>query len=89
MRKQRSVVVALPVARGAAIAEQKRAAVLLRIRLGDAEVSGIDDVRIGDDGRITSMTVHWRPLEEIVAIQQKLAPLVGVPALQLVELNPS
>jgi hypothetical protein len=72
----------------AVITGEKRAAVLLRIRLGEAEVTGIDDVKIGDDGRITSMTVHWRPLEQIVAIQQKLAPLVGVPAMQLVALIP-
>lgn len=69
----------------AVIVGDNRAAVMLRIRLGEAEVTGIDDMEIGDDGRITSMTVHWRPLDQIVAIQQKLAPLVGVPALQLVE----
>lgn len=69
----------------AVITGDKRAAVMLRIRLGDAEVTGIDDMEIDDDGLITSMTVHWRPLDQIVAIQQKLAPRVGVPALQLVE----
>jgi hypothetical protein len=69
----------------AVITGDKRAAVMLRIRLGDAEVTGIDDMEIDDDGLITSMTVHWRPLDQIVAIPQKLAPLVGVPALQLVE----
>lgn len=72
----------------AVITGDKRAAVMLRIRLGDAEVTGVDDMEIGDDGLITSMTVQWRPLDQIVAIQQKLAPLFGVPALQLVERNP-
>jgi hypothetical protein len=69
----------------AVIAGEKRAAVMLRIRVGDAEVTGVDDMEIGDGGLITSMSVQWRPLEQIVTIQQKLAALVGVPALQLVE----
>jgi hypothetical protein len=71
----------------AIIAGEHRAAIVLRIRVGDAEVSGVDDMTVGDDGLITSMTVQWRPLEQIVAIQQKLAPLIGVPALKLVELD--
>jgi hypothetical protein len=69
----------------AVITGEKRAVVMLRIRVGDAEVTGVDDLEIDNDGLITSMSVQWRPLDQIVAIQQKLAPLVGVPALQLVE----
>lgn len=67
------------------IAGENRAAIILRIRAGEAEVTGVDDMIVGEDGRIISMTVQWRPLAGIVAIQQRLAPLVGVPALELVE----
>ena len=56
--------------------------VMLRIRLGDAEVTGVDDMAINDDGLIISMSVHWRPLDQIVAIQQKLAPLIDLPPLR-------
>lgn len=67
------------------IAGDKRAAVMLRIMAGGIEVTGVDDMRIGEDGRITSMSVQWRPLANIVAIQQRLAPLIGAPALELIE----
>ena len=66
----------------AVIAGERRAAVMLRIRLGDAEVTGVDDMAINDDGLIISMSVHWRPLDQIVAIQQKLAPLIDLPPLR-------
>jgi hypothetical protein len=71
----------------AVITGEKRAAVVLCIRAGDVEVTGIDDMTVDDDGLITSMSVQWRPLEQIVAIQRKLAPLIGVPALKLVEVG--
>ena len=71
----------------AVIAGEKRAAIVLRIRAGDAEVTGVDDMTIDDDGLIASMSVQWRPLEQIVALQQKLAPLIGAPALKLVEVG--
>lgn len=71
----------------AVIAGDTRAAVMLRIRAGESEVTGVDDMSIGDDGRIRSMSVQWRPLASVVAIQQKLAPLIGVAALKLVELT--
>ena len=62
-----------------------RAAVALRIRSGDTEVTGVDDMTIDAEGLIDSMSVQWRPLTAIVAMQQKLAPLIGIPALELVE----
>lgn len=71
----------------AVIAGDNRAAVMLRIRAGEAEVTGVDDMVVGTDGRITSMTIQWRPLHQVVQIQQKLAPLIGVAALRLVELE--
>ncbi|MDG4667445.1 nuclear transport factor 2 family protein [Mycobacterium sp. 236(2023)] len=60
-------------------------AVLLQLRVGDAEVEGVDVVHLNDEGKVDSMTVQWRPLPAIVAVQNRLAPAVGVPALTLIE----
>ena len=68
------------------IAGENRAAILLRIRAGDAEVTGVDDMSVDIDGRIARMSIQWRPLEQIVAIQQRLAPLIGAPKLRLVQI---
>ena len=69
----------------AIIPGEDRAAIMLRIRAGEAEVTGVDDMVVGGDGRITSMTIQWRPLQQVVQLPQKLAPLIGVAALRLVE----
>jgi len=71
------------------IAGETRAAIMLRIRAGDAEVTGVDDLTVNADGLIARMSVQWRPLEKIVAIQQRLAPLIGVPKLGLVQIETS
>jgi hypothetical protein len=68
------------------ISGETRAAIMLRIRAGDAEVTGVDDLTVDADGRIARMSIQWRPLEKIVAIQQRLAPLVGAPKLGLVQI---
>ena len=68
------------------IAGENRAAIMLRIRAGGVEVTGADDLTIDRDGRIAKMSIQWRPLEKIVAIQQRLAPLIGAPKLGLVEI---
>ena len=67
------------------IADEQRAAVLLRIRAGSTEATGVDVVTVDADGLINSMSIQWRPLEALVAIQQRLAPLIGVPVLELVQ----
>lgn len=64
---------------------EKNAAVFITIRSGEDEVRGVDDVHVDEEGLICSMTIQWRPLEAIVAMQRRLAPLIGVPALELVE----
>jgi hypothetical protein len=69
----------------AIIADESRAAIVLRIRAGETQVTGVDDLSVDADGFISSMSVQWRPLEAVVTIQQKLARLIGVPALELVE----
>ena len=72
----------------AVIAGEDRVAIALRIRAGGTEVTGVNDVSVGADGRIVRMSAQWRPLADVVAIQQRLAPLIGVPALELVEKRP-
>lgn len=71
----------------AIIPAENRAAIMVRIRLSDIEVTGVDDMTIDKNGYIASMTVQWRPLAQVVALQQKLAPLLGAPAFDLVEIN--
>jgi hypothetical protein len=66
------------------IAGETRAAIMRRIRAGNAEVTGVDDLKVDADGRIARMSIQWRPLEKIVAIQQRLAPLIGAPKLGLI-----
>ena len=58
---------------------------MFRIGAGDVEVTGVDDMEVDEDGRISGMSVQWRPLANVVAIQQRLAPLLSVPAFELVE----
>ncbi|MDV3123440.1 nuclear transport factor 2 family protein [Mycobacterium sp. 21AC1] len=62
-------------------------AVTLKLRVGDTEVEGVDIVHVNAEGKIDAMTVQWRPLPAIVAVQNRLAPAVGVPALTLTELS--
>lgn len=60
-------------------------AVSLRLRAGDTEIEGVDVVHVNAGGKVDSMTVQWRPLPAIVAVQNRLAPALGVPALVLTE----
>lgn len=60
-------------------------AAVLKITVGDIEVEGVDYVEIDKGGFIKLMVIQWRPLPSVVAIQQKLAPIIGIPALKLVE----
>lgn len=54
------------------------------IRLGDHVIDGMDHMHLNEDGLVDSMTVAWRPLPAIVAVQQQLAPKLGGSAMQLV-----
>jgi hypothetical protein len=44
----------------------------------------MDHMHLNEEGLVDSMTVSWRPLPAIVAVQQKLAPKLGGTPMQLV-----
>ncbi len=68
------------------IEADSHAAVFVTIHAGDAHVDGVDDMHIDSEGLVSSMTIQWRPLAQVVAMQQKLAAKVGFPAVQLAPL---
>jgi hypothetical protein len=47
------------------------------IRFGDHVIDGMDHMHLNDAGLVDSMTVAWRPLPAVVAVQQKLALKLG------------
>lgn len=59
------------------------------IRLGDVVIDGMDHMHINDAGLVDSMTIAWRPLPSVVAVQQKLAPRLGGKAMMLVPADQS
>ena len=59
------------------------------IRLGDHVLDGMDHMHLDEAGLVDSMTVAWRPLASIVAVQQKLAPRLGGKAMMLVPTDQS
>lgn len=54
------------------------------IKFGDHTIDGMDHMHINEVGLVDSMTVAWRPLPSVVAVQQKLAPKLGGRAMKLV-----
>jgi len=60
---------------------------VLTIRFEDYVIDAFDHVRLGEDGRIETMTIAWRPLPAVVAVQQQLVPKLGGKAMQLVPLE--
>jgi len=63
------------------------AVAVLTIRLEDHVIDAFDHIRLSEDGLVESMTVAWRPLPAVVAVQQKLVPKLGGEALKLVPLE--
>lgn len=57
------------------------------IKFGDHIIDGMDHMHLDDMGFIDHMTVAWRPLASVVAVQQKLAPKLGGKPMQLVPLE--
>lgn len=59
------------------------------IRLDDHVIDGMDHMHLNDAGLVDSMTVAWRPLPAVVAVQQKLAPKLGGKAMMLITADQS
>jgi len=59
------------------------------IRLDDHVIDGMDHMHLNDAGLVDSMTVAWRPLPAVVAVQQKLAPKLGGKAMMLIAADQS
>ena len=59
------------------------------IRLDDHVIDGMDHMHLNDAGLVDSMTVAWRPLLAVVAVQQKLAPKLGGKAMMLIAADES
>lgn len=57
---------------------------VLTIRFEEHVIDAFDHVRLGEDGRIETMTIAWRPLPAVVAVQQRLVPKLGGKAMRLV-----
>ena len=66
------------------VAADTHAVVFVTIRSGDVIVDGVDDMHVDAAGLVKSMTIQWRPLPAVVAMQQRLAPLIGAPILKLI-----
>ncbi|MEH3038521.1 MAG: hypothetical protein PGN21_00415 [Sphingomonas paucimobilis] len=62
---------------------------VLTIRFGDHDIDAFDHIHLDSEGFIESMTVAWRPLPAVVAVQRHLAPKLGGKAMQLVPLDES
>jgi hypothetical protein len=57
---------------------------IFKIRAGSNEVDGMDHMHLNEEGLVDRMTVAWRPLQEVVGIQKKIAAAIGAPAVTLV-----
>ncbi len=60
---------------------------VLTIKFDGHVIDAFDHIHLGSDGLIESMTVAWRPLPAVVAVQQRLVPKLGGQAMQLVPLD--
>lgn len=58
-------------------------AAFFRLRVGDAGISGIFHILPGADGKITEVTIFWRPLPSGVELQRNLAEALGMPRWEL------
>lgn len=50
------------------------------VTVGSEELDGMDYWRLNEAGLIQEMTVLWRPLPAMLAVQSKLDPVEGKPA---------
>jgi len=59
-------------------------AVFLEIRLDDIRIDAVDMMGLNEKELINEMMIMWRPLPAVVAVQNRIAPLLGLPAISLV-----
>jgi hypothetical protein len=60
-------------------------AVIHRFSIRGVEIEGVDYVHQNGEGLVDGLAVMWRPLPAVVAVQALIAPVLGVPALKLVD----
>lgn len=56
---------------------------LLGLQIKDTVVEGMDYDRLNVDLEIEELTAMWRPLPSVVEMQEHVAQIIGVPALEL------
>jgi SnoaL-like domain len=59
-------------------------AVAFRFTSGDQNLEGVDIITLAPDGLLASLKLMWRPLPGLVAMQNRIAPLIGAPVMTLV-----
>ncbi|MCB8877886.1 nuclear transport factor 2 family protein [Acidisoma silvae] len=59
-------------------------AVAFRLDAGGITLDGMDLFEFDSTGLVATLKVMWRPLPAIVAMQNRIAPLVGAPLMSLV-----
>ncbi len=64
-------------------------AVAFGVRVGDAELDGMDYIRLDADGRVKEMHVLWRPLPAIIAVLSRLNVAAGRPGVALTPVSPA
>ena len=62
----------------------QRVSVFFGVRIGTAELDGMDVIRLNEAGLVQDMSVLWRPLPAIVAALNMLRAADRAPALELV-----
>ncbi len=60
-------------------------AVITNIKIGVAEIDGVDLIGINAEGKVASLSIHLRPLHAIVTLQNRLATALSIPLLRLTE----
>jgi hypothetical protein len=58
-------------------------AIALSIELGDVDLEGLEYVHLDHDGLVDVLMVTLRPLDGLIALQNRLAPLIGQAPLVL------
>lgn len=64
-------------------------AVAFRFTAGNEALAGMNLMTLDSSGRVASLKITWRPLPGIVAMQNRIAPLIGAPVMTLVTATPS